>query len=67
MSATVLYLTAVMVAIAAIIIVVLTDMTATTVIKIAQMPATTLAISISVAFSKKNFIVVIFLFRICYF
>jgi hypothetical protein len=67
MNATVLYPTAVMVAIAVIAMVVLSDMTATTVIEIAQMPATTLAISVSVAISKTNFIVVIILFCICYF
>ena len=59
MNATVPYPTAVMVAIAAIAVVVFSEMTATTVIEIAQVPATTLAISVSVAISKTNFIVVI--------
>ena len=59
---TVLYPTAVMVAIAAIAVGVLSDITATTVIDIAQVPATTLAISVSVAISKTNFIVVIVFF-----
>ena len=55
---TVLYPMAVMVAIAAIAVDVLSDITATTVIEIAQVPATTLAINVSVAISKTNFIVV---------
>ena len=55
---TVLYPTAVMVAIAAMAVGVLSDMTATTVIEIAQVLATTLAINVSVAISKTNFIVV---------
>ena len=59
---TVLYPTAVMVAIAAIAVVELFDITATTVIEIAQVLATTLAINVSVAISKTNFIVVIVLF-----
>ena len=59
---TVLYPTAVMVAIAAIAVDVLSDMTATTVIEIVQVLATTLAINVSVAISKTNFIVVIVLF-----
>ena len=59
---TVLYPTAVMVAIAAIAVVELFDVTATTVIEIAQVLATTLAINVSVAISNTNFIVVIVLF-----
>ncbi len=59
---TVLCPTAVMVAIAAIAVGVLSDITTTTVIEIAQVPATTLAINISVAISKTNFIVVIIFF-----
>ena len=59
---TVLYPTAVMVAIAAMAVDVLSDMTATTVIEIAQVLATTLAINVSVAISNTNFIVVIVLF-----
>ena len=59
---TVLYPMAVMVAIAAMAVGVLSDMTATTVIEIAQVLATTLAINVSVAISKTNFIVVIVLF-----
>ena len=59
---TVLYPTAVMVAIAAMAVDVLSDMTATTVIEIAQVLATTLAINVSVAISNTNFIVVIILF-----
>ena len=59
---TVLYPTAVMVAIAAMAVGVLSDMTATTVIEIAQVLATTLAINVSVAISNTNFIVVIVLF-----
>ena len=59
---TVLYPMAVMVAIAAIAVDVLSDITATTVIEIAQVLATTLAINVSVAISKTNFIVVIVLF-----
>ena len=55
---TVLYPMAVMVAIAAIAVDVLSDITATAVIEIAQVPATTLAINVSVAISKTNFIVV---------
>ena len=62
MNPTVLCPTAVMVAIAAIAVVVFSDMTATTVIEIAQVPATTLVISVSVAISKTNFIVVIVFF-----
>ena len=52
---TVLYPTAVMVAIAAIAVVELFDITATTVIEIAQVLATTLAINVSVAISNTNF------------
>ena len=59
---TVLYPTAVMVAIAAIAVGVLSDITATTVIEMAQVLATTLAINVSVAISNTNFIVVIVLF-----
>ena len=59
---TVLYPTAVMVAIAAMAVDVLSDMTATTVIEIAQVLATTLAINLSVAISNTNFIVVSVLF-----
>ena len=59
---TVLYPTAVMVAIAAIAVVELFDITATTVIEIAQVLATTLAINVSVAISNTTFFVVIVLF-----
>ena len=59
---TVLYPTAVLVAISAIAVGELFDITATTMIEIAQVLATTLAINVSVAISNTNFIVVIVLF-----